>query len=371
MFAGIAADADGPLGTPGYLAPEMIDVTKNHGRPVDMWALGNLIAEMFFGRDNTLYFKYDDPNDVDIQEDAMDRLNDVEAGAVCVNFMTRCFEIDSEARMTAEQAASHPFLGEKPITALRPPKDVIMRNYNYDGEGTCDETMFLHIDSEILSLKCGCDTTVANKMPAGYCVVKNQQKTEITAAKRSHKDSEEWSQLGTAPMRRVSPPPGFAPTKAREMCPSPGIVPIKKRMMGSPPPGFDQNNKVCPPPPGFAPIKREMSPPPGFEQIYKTSWKTPPLPVFNGMKSVCPTLKFPPPPGFQSNIELPPSLVLKTGQIKEKELPTDFSSPSPNWNIMQNWVGIHQMLPQFFYDYSRILLGFFPARISLLFRVKS
>jgi hypothetical protein len=59
------------------------------------------------------------------------------------------------------------------------------------------------------------------------------------------------------------------------------------------------------------------------------------------------------PDGFKTNVET---------EERDEEKPRD------NPDIRG---GIHQIFPQFFYDYSTIFLQLFPARISLLLREKS
>jgi serine/threonine protein kinase len=39
-----------PCGTPEYVAPELLDTTRGHGKNVDWWALGVLIYEILAGR---------------------------------------------------------------------------------------------------------------------------------------------------------------------------------------------------------------------------------------------------------------------------------------------------------------------------------
>ncbi len=122
LFNGIPPYEKGTqvLGTPGFQAPELL-AYKSHGLAVDLWGVGNVMTEMFFGPNETLFGKRD-PNDESLHEPAMRRLSGIAAGRHCVDFLSSCLAVNPSERLTIEEAACLPFLGSpQPVSALPPP----------------------------------------------------------------------------------------------------------------------------------------------------------------------------------------------------------------------------------------------------------
>ena len=118
-------------GTPGYMAPEIFKKT-GHGKPVDMWALGVITYFLLCG-----YTPFDRDSNLeemhailvaDYSFTPIEYWSGVSLSAQ--DFIKRCLTIDPKQRMTAHEAASHPFLQESNPENMSELLPNVKKNYN-------------------------------------------------------------------------------------------------------------------------------------------------------------------------------------------------------------------------------------------------
>lgn len=107
-------------GTLSYLAPECLNSKVGHSFPVDMWALGVLVYFMLCG-----YMPFDCDNDEETKEtiakadymfDPPEYWDHISQNAK--DFISACFEINPDYRLTAMEASCHPFINLIPEFSL-------------------------------------------------------------------------------------------------------------------------------------------------------------------------------------------------------------------------------------------------------------
>lgn len=122
-------------GTPGYMAPEIFKKT-GHGKPVDIWAIGVITYFLLcgytpFDRDSNL----EEMQAILVADYSFTPLEYWRGVSLSAReFIKRCLTIDPNARMTAHDALSHPFVAEpRDIGDNGPNADllpVIKKNFN-------------------------------------------------------------------------------------------------------------------------------------------------------------------------------------------------------------------------------------------------
>lgn len=108
-------------GTLSYLAPECLNSENFHGFPLDMWALGVLVYFMLCG-----YMPFDCDTDEETRQTIAkaDYMFDppeywVHVSQNAKDFISACFEVDPDYRLTAMEASCHPFINLIPEFSLR------------------------------------------------------------------------------------------------------------------------------------------------------------------------------------------------------------------------------------------------------------
>lgn len=97
------------LGTPGYLAPEIIEA-RPYGPPVDMWAIGVIIYVILFGalpfdeKDRAAQFRRICRADYRFPADLAD-----EVSAEAKDLIRKLLVVDQRRRLTAVEAMKHPW----------------------------------------------------------------------------------------------------------------------------------------------------------------------------------------------------------------------------------------------------------------------
>ncbi|KAF2085309.1 calmodulin dependent protein kinase [Saccharata proteae CBS 121410] len=108
-------------GTPGYMAPEIFK-KSGHGKPVDVWAIGVITYFLLCG-----YTPFD--RDSNLEEMQAILVADYSftpleywrgVSLTAREFIRRCLTIDPNARMTAHEALSHPWIAD-PSTNTKDP----------------------------------------------------------------------------------------------------------------------------------------------------------------------------------------------------------------------------------------------------------
>lgn len=102
-------------GTVFWMAPEMVDTAQGYSAKVDIWSLGCVVLEMFAGKRPwsnlevvAAMFKIGKSKSAPpIPEDTLPLIS--QSGR---SFIDACFQIDPEARPTADKLLSHPFIEE-------------------------------------------------------------------------------------------------------------------------------------------------------------------------------------------------------------------------------------------------------------------
>lgn len=103
-------------GTVFWMAPEMVDTAQGYSAKVDIWSMGCVVLEMFAGKRPwsnlevvAAMFKIGKSKSAPpIPEDTLPLIS--QSGR---DFIDACFQIDPEARPTADKLLSHPFILEK------------------------------------------------------------------------------------------------------------------------------------------------------------------------------------------------------------------------------------------------------------------
>lgn len=100
-------------GTVFWMAPEMVDTAQGYSAKVDIWSVGCVVLEMFAGKRPwsnlevvAAMFKIGKSKSAPpIPEDTLPLISQLGK-----DFLDACFEVDPEARPTADQLLHHPFL---------------------------------------------------------------------------------------------------------------------------------------------------------------------------------------------------------------------------------------------------------------------
>ncbi|KAM7541116.1 hypothetical protein Aperf_G00000044698 [Anoplocephala perfoliata] len=118
------------VGTPYWMAPEVVNKSVKYGPKIDIWSLGIMIIEMLDGEPpylnepplKAIYL---------IQSRERPQPKSSEVSPLLQDFLDRCLQIDPEKRATAAELLQHPFLKEtKPLSGLCALIEAARRNLN-------------------------------------------------------------------------------------------------------------------------------------------------------------------------------------------------------------------------------------------------
>jgi serine/threonine protein kinase len=100
------AESDNPVGTPYWMAPEIIELNPATTKS-DIWSVGSTVVELLTGEPP--YFKLDPmPALYRIVQDKHPPLP--ECSKLCEDFLFKCFQKDPEMRNSAEKLLNHPWI---------------------------------------------------------------------------------------------------------------------------------------------------------------------------------------------------------------------------------------------------------------------
>ncbi|VDL30843.1 unnamed protein product [Hymenolepis diminuta] len=118
------------VGTPYWMAPEVVNKAVKYGPKIDIWSLGIMIIEMLDGEPPYLN---EPPLKAiyHIQTQERPEPKSTEVSPLMRDFLDRCLQIDPEKRASAAELLKHPFLLDtKPLSGLCALIEAARRNLN-------------------------------------------------------------------------------------------------------------------------------------------------------------------------------------------------------------------------------------------------
>ncbi|VDN98614.1 unnamed protein product [Rodentolepis nana] len=118
------------VGTPYWMAPEVVNKSVKYGPKIDIWSLGIMIIEMLDGEPpylnepplKAIYL---------IQTQERPQPKSTEVSPLMRDFLDRCLQSDPEKRASATELLEHPFLLDtKPLSGLCALIEAARRNLN-------------------------------------------------------------------------------------------------------------------------------------------------------------------------------------------------------------------------------------------------
>ncbi|CAL8074568.1 unnamed protein product [Calicophoron daubneyi] len=108
------------VGTPYWMAPEVVNKTERYGQKIDIWSLGIMIIEMIDGEPP--YMREQPLKAIMlIQTNGKPTPKTKNLDSSLVDFMERCLVVNPERRASAKELLTHPFLNRAgPLTGLVP-----------------------------------------------------------------------------------------------------------------------------------------------------------------------------------------------------------------------------------------------------------